>query len=192
MNKLISCLLVLALSSTLVYGQERTAQDYQMVVAKYDRFKESTTITLSEQRMQRFISISNLRPYLIASITFKGKVPTDSTPTVGLVLVSINESWKYLKNHELYALVNDKPMTMPETKHNGQVWSGGDVLESVSFVLAWDKFCKLCEAQKIEFKLGTKEFEIARVERVALRKVREMYEEMLKEGDFSRLELIIT
>lgn len=181
MNKLISCLLVLVLSSILFNEQEKNAQDDQMVVANYDRFKESTTITLSEQRMHRFIRISNLRPYLIPSISFKGKVPTDSTPIVGLMFVSINEGWKYLKNHELFALVDDKPMTMPETKHDGQVWLGGDVLESVYFVLTWDKFCKLCEAQKVEFKLGIKEFEIAPVEFMALRQVRKMYEGLLKD-----------
>ncbi|MFX0205277.1 MAG: hypothetical protein ACFFDT_04780 [Candidatus Hodarchaeota archaeon] len=182
MNKFILCLLVLMPLSTLVHGQEKKAQDEQIVVAKYDRFKESTTITLSDQRMQRFLKICNLRPYLIASISFKGKVPTDNAPAVELVLVSVNEDWMYIRDHKLYALLDDKPMTMPETTHDGQTWSGGDVFESVYFVLAWDKFVRLCNAHKVEFKLGIKEFELAPVELKALRQVREKYKEMLKDG----------
>ncbi|MFX0136503.1 MAG: hypothetical protein ACFFDN_22880, partial [Candidatus Hodarchaeota archaeon] len=50
------------------------------------------------------------------------------------------------------------------------------------FVLAWDKFVRLCNAQKVEFKLGIKEFELAPVELKALRQVREKYKEMLKDG----------
>ena len=177
MKKLLLVIIFLLIgSANFIHSQS------PMVEAKYDRFTELTTITLSEERVMEFISTSYLRPRLIATITFKGKVPTDSTPSVGLILVSINESWKYLKNHELYALVNDKPMTMPETEHQGQTWADGDVIESIIFVLDWDRFCKLCEAQKVEFKLGTKEFKIAAVERGALKMVRKKYEEMLKDG----------
>jgi len=181
MRKVIAYLLMFVLVGT-VYAQRKKWYEGNLVVVEYDRFKDETTISSDKNQklMSKWIREFRKRPCLFTGITFEGKIPEDSAPLVNMAFFSVSDSWEFLSSHDLRALVNGEPMEMPETQHSGDVNTGG-VLEFVLFELSWDEFCKLCDAEMVEFQLGFEEFEAGEPEVTLWRQVRQTYLDLLEE-----------
>ena len=127
--------------------------------------------------------------FLITAITFPGKEPSDPFPmvTCTFMFIGSTEPWTFLDNHDLYCLVDGERVEMPETAHKGEIlpplfdWDVEAVTEYVSFILSWEEFNKLCDAHKVEFKLGSREFQAEVIEFALWRQIRQTYLDLLEE-----------
>lgn len=171
------CLFLFSIGA--VFAQKPKWYEENMIQMKYDRFKAETTIGLKIELAPKFLPLQRKKPYLQGGINFKGDIATEEAPTVMMAFFAINEEWKFLKYHDLLALVDNEPMEMPETNHDGSVMRGA-VIEAIYFGLDWEKFCKLCDAEKVEFRLGLEEFEMSQIEFNILRQLRQAYLDLLK------------
>lgn len=182
MRKVIAYLLVLALVGA-VYAQKKKWYEEKLVSVRYDRFKDSTALNLDLKNaslIRKWRREYEKRPCLHPHISFEGKVPKDQSPLVTVGFFSISKDWKFLRGHDLYALVDSKPMEMPKTKREGGI-IGGFVSETIFFKLSWEDFCKLCDAQVVEFQLGLEEFKVGEPEFALLRQFRQVYLDLLEE-----------
>ncbi|MCK4828788.1 hypothetical protein KA005_74375 [bacterium] len=153
------------------------------IEVKHDRFKDWTSITLGQNYMTIMFSKMRKQPQLMPSISYKGKTPPGLGVTVNLGFFSVNDSWKYLKSHDLYCLADDQPIELPETNHRGEVMSSGSVLEVIHFDVSYETFEVLCKASKLEFKLHLTEFKLSEKEQTVLKQFKQVYEEEVKKHE---------
>ena len=155
-----------------------------LIEVKYDRFKDSTSIATAEKYNNRMFSkMWGIQPRLFVGITYSGKTPPKGGVFVDLVFHSINDSWRYLNSYDLYCLADDKPIEMPETKRSGEVKKGLFVIETIYCKLSYETFEQLCKASKLEFKLAHKEFAVSEEEQIALKQLKQVYEEQVKKHE---------
>jgi len=182
MKKVIVCFLVLVLVGA-IYAQEKKWYEGKLVAAKYDRFKDSTTLGIDRENVAVIIKWGQelyKRPCLTPLFIFKGKIPKDPSPLVRMNFFSLSESCKFLRNHDLRALVDGEPMKMPETDYQWDIKIDGSASEIISFWSSWDDFCVLCDAQVVEFQLGSEEFKAGEPEVAMWRQFREAYLDLLE------------
>lgn len=65
--------------------------------------------------------------------------------------------WLYLNCHDVHILVDDVPLKMAQSEHDGESVSTG-LIEMVSVMLTWPQVEAIGRARRVEFKLCTDEF----------------------------------
>ncbi|MCK4825559.1 hypothetical protein KA005_57960 [bacterium] len=170
----------------VVYAQKKKWYEWKLVAMHYDRFKDSTTLGVDRENanfVRKWEQEFYKRPCLFPFVTFDGKVPSDPSPLLNMAFLSKSRDRKFISgyNLRLRALVDGKPMAMPETNRTGDVGRSGTVIEIIFFDLPWEDFYKLCDAQVIEFQLGLEEFKVGEPEFAAWRQFRQAYLDLLED-----------
>ena len=120
------------------------------IVRKVDRFSGEISITTKPEAAHR----GKIEVCLI------GVIKNKKVALALLQLVTLNTSWKYLRCHPLYLLVDGKPFREISTSHDGSV-GRSYVLEFIRTDLNFEEIKKLSKAKRIEFKLCNTEREFS-------------------------------
>ena len=166
---------VLALCMICLFGFGCAATSTTGGVSVYretDKFTGETTIYSTENR------IGLLRAKcLYFSYSWKAsEVKTLPPPfMMGAFQQWGHRSWKYLENHDLTFLADGISIPIPKTSHNGVVDAFGNnkLAEYVYFTINWPDFLKLCDATKVEYKLGAYEHKIKSKTQTEMRALRD-------------------
>ena len=179
MRKFIAALLFML--SVCAFTNAQTEE--LLIEVKYDRFRDSTSISPGEKYMNIVFSRMGKQPQLFAGIEYKGKIPPGLGVMVDLAFFSVNDSWEYLKSHDVFCLADDQSIELPETNHSGEVRSSGKVIEIINFIVSYETFELLCKASKLEFKLYLTEFKLSEKEQTVLKQLKQVYEEEVKKHE---------
>lgn len=134
------------------------------ITEEYDRFDQKTLVSLKPS----FTETEEL-PHgsLAVSYSYDGTEPTPPL-LVGFALMSINDTWEFMKCHDLTLIVNENAPRSLETLHNGTV-GRGYVIEQVVTLMALNEFLALANADTVEGKLCRTVFELTPSQIAALR-----------------------
>lgn len=159
---------------SLVPAASESSHPYGLEISsKYDRFENLTLVTLNlgtgDPDQVRSDPIAFLRlPDFSLSYAYPG---TDKrTPSfITLAFSSSQRSWVYLDSHDVTILVDDSLRFQPDSRHDGKVGGGGYVYENVFATLPIGEAVRLADAQKVEVRVGPREFRLGPNQRAALR-----------------------
>lgn len=156
--------LSLGLHASIAGAQMRSVSDRPGVVkVEYDRFENETMVRLDLELEQAGLN-------LITFFTMLGR--SASRPElVVMTLVAKNESWEFLRCHDVSFLVDGVPFASgasEEPHHNGEVGTGY-VLEFIAVMLTPERFNLLIGGSKIEGRLCRTEFGITPPQLASLR-----------------------
>jgi len=159
----------------LIFGVSTVnAQAYREV----DRFTGKTTIYSTKRR----IGITRASVlYFCINEEWVGRILSD--PMLPMITGCFQEwgqsRWMYLKFHDLTFLVDGERIVIGKTDYDGNVgaFGGPKLRETVIFWISWSDFCKLLDADKVEYKLGAYERNLKKKE---LKEMRSFRDEVLK------------
>lgn len=134
---------------------KRTFKHSETIEDKYDRFKDSTTVSVTMQLMG--VKTNGLAMLLSDSYAGQGANRKPPTGNVLLSFVSAGDESHYKLFHSLIFLADDERIRMGDGVFIDLPLSYR-VVESVTFGLPRDTLRKLASAKKIEFQLGPTEF----------------------------------
>jgi hypothetical protein len=129
----------------------------------YDRFKDRTWVTAGP-----FIDRVNIT----ASFTFEGERQTRPISDVMLILDSHSNTWRFLNNRDLYAIVDGERLELGEGRRTGYVSTGYrsvGVTERLIFDVPLAVFEKFSTAKSVELKVGFIEFALKNEHVIAFR-----------------------
>lgn len=128
------------------------------VYRETDRFTGKTSIYSTKKRITR------LRAKAVYFAVYEKQI-TDilEHPESALIYGCFQEwghwRWKYLEYHALIFLADGKSIIIDKTEWDGDadIFGNGKLGEKVYFWISWTNFLKLCNADKVEYKLGAYE-----------------------------------
>ncbi len=165
----------LILVALLVLMSSLSSQDKVFAEKRADRFKGTSTIVPNGEGIRLIYNSTDkgkYRPFLIPSLEWKGEL--SFLAPVLISFVSYTEDWKYLDVRKIYCLVDGKPLGPFKCERIAEVLSGGSVNEMLVFNMDWNDFMKVCDAKKVEFKIGLTEFALSSNEKLVTRHVRDL------------------
>lgn len=123
--------------------------DDELLIISYDRFYKTTRFSTKEARLDP-------PSCKIKFWTFveDGK---ELPETFSLHLVSGSRDWRFLKFRDCVILCDNRPVSLGDLEHDGDV-SGEYVKEQLSASLSPKLFNRLCDAQKLQMRVGAFDF----------------------------------
>jgi hypothetical protein len=125
---------------------------------KYDKFTNKTTVRTDPKKVAGTV----IQPALILIGSYEGETPSKPAECT-LAFALRSSSWAYLRCHQVYCLVDGKPVVLPSSKHDGKV-GRGYVLEFITIIVPFTIIEQLSNCQKVEFKICNTEFPISNYE----------------------------
>lgn len=142
--------------AAVILGALAAAAQAEMV-AKYDRFTDRTELE-APANAAAWKEGRDGRLAIHAFTFFPGAKPTKSPLLVRIAFFTKSpDGWRYLKCHDVAAIVDGKPFPMGQSKHDGATASGSEVIESVSVDLPWARFATLANSSAAEFRVCSTE-----------------------------------
>lgn len=131
--------------------------DIGVTSVDYDRFKDITTVRLTESLMPD-------RPgYVLLTVlgTLKGKEIKGPPDHVALIITSVTPDWYFLRSQNILRVIQDEERyTLGEMKRDNSEVLRGQVLEQLVLEVPFSAIKKLAKAKKIEIQVGPYESEI--------------------------------
>lgn len=121
---------------------------------EYDKFTDESRIAVGPFDISdsiKTISIYSLR--MTARFIFSGKRLTNPAEDFALLFRSRSREWQFLRNHDLYMLIDGERVTVGEAEYDGNVESGG-VSEFMRYLVSPDLVKRIAGAKQVELKIG--------------------------------------
>lgn len=157
-----------------VQAKLQTIKDRKKFVATYDKFKDYTSVLCKpvdllgrgEKMAVAFARGMGQGPYhtgpepdlppsmfvLTVGFGFNGKL-LNEPPRYALAFGSDSNNWHFLKDHVLYALIDEERLNLGEGQHEGNIYLGG-VSEQMVFNLSREQIEKFANGKSVEIQLG--------------------------------------
>jgi hypothetical protein len=134
------------------------------IKVSYDRFRD--VVTASLEPLQLKLADFRLAVAIFGSGQSLATAPAPSILITGF-LMQRNDTWQYLRCHDVAFIADDVRIIDLPTKHNGDVGKGV-VVEQIQFVLTRDQLIRLATAKSVEAKVCNREFHLQGTEIMAL------------------------
>lgn len=133
----------------------------------YNRFKDTTTITLKPQRV---LQIASPREELDISAEAKWKGRTPEAPIeVHLIFNSVGEKWHYYDKADVIFIVEGKRMEAGTAYVLEGILGPPLVKETLKLALPLKTFLQIANGKDVELNLGTTQLRLAEKDLLALR-----------------------
>ncbi len=128
---------------------------------KYDKFKNETTITAGPFSLTGTMEymMTDTMIFLYSGFRFEGENITTPVDAFYLGFSYSGREWQFLKNTDVYALVDGERMHLGEADRDSDVHLGG-VEEMLAIKLDQATFSKIAKAKSVELKVGEREFKL--------------------------------
>lgn len=128
---------------------------------EYDKFKDETRVAVGPFSISD--SLQNTRGFLSLRMIIRffhaGRELKQPADDFALVFHSDSREWRFLKNHDLYMLVDGERIAVGEADYDGDVERDG-VSEFMRYSLSPDLIRRLAAAKQVQLKIGRVEVEL--------------------------------
>ena len=121
----------------------------------YDKFKDISIVSVV------FVTSGTARlmvtgsMYLMeASFGFRGQELNSSVDTFYLAFDHTGKEWDFLRNRDLYLIIDGERVSFSDGHHDGKV-GGGGISERLLFEIPRDTFTKIATAKSVELRVGS-------------------------------------
>ncbi len=181
--------LLLSLAATVtaqesVFKQRiKKFKNSELFIIKYDKAKDYTGIAVGpfavSTKGEAFLAGTGMS--FIAGFEFKGQVMKDGAERFYIRFVSSSNSWRFLENRNLSALIDGERLALGTTEHVGKVGtrvgglmgglgSGNSyVIEQLIYILTPEVLSKLANGKSVDMQVGTYELKLKKEQQQALR-----------------------
>lgn len=166
---------ILALTFCLIVAEE------SYITVKFDRFRNRTAIVGGHDKFM-FLLLADSQPRLSIELSFKGRVPSSTPPSITLYLFQVVKEKKYKEVWKVYFLADGEPVKAGGiVRRNGEL-KDGESLDMIAFnKFEFADFLKLANAKEVEFKIVNDEFKASAIEMMMLKQVRDEYMKLKKQ-----------
>lgn len=162
---LLPLLLILTLTASTAQGGKTHGQ--AQVEKSYDRFKDTTTITLKPQRV---LQIASPREELDISAEAIRKGQTSEAPEeVHLIFNSVGEKWHYYDKADVIFIVDGKRMEAGTAYVLEGIPGPPLVKETLKLALPLKTFLQIANGKDVALNLGPTQLRLAEKDLLALR-----------------------
>lgn len=122
---------------------------------QYDKFRDESRVAVGPfdiSDLLRGARIYSLK--MTARFIYDGQRLNGSAEDFALLFSSRSKEWKFLKNRELYMLIDGERISIGEAEHDGDVELRSGVSEFMFFPISSEVFKRLASARQVEFKIG--------------------------------------
>lgn len=128
---------------------------------EYDKFKDETRVAVGPFSISD--SLQNTRGFLSLRMTIRfyhaGRELKQPADDFALLFRSYSREWRFLKNHDLFMLVDGERIAVGNSDYDGDVERNG-VSEFMLYSLSPDLIRRLAGAKQVEFKVGRVEIKL--------------------------------
>jgi hypothetical protein len=135
-----------------------------------DKFEDKITAATKE------LGCSDLSNVYVKALVSLKPMKLDLPKRFSLWFVHNGEDWMWLSYHKVNLLLDDKPFGELESEIETSTLSGGKVLEIVTTELSDEQMANICNAKKVEVRVGTQEFTLDQSQLDGLVALREYFE----------------
>lgn len=147
----------LLLLIALAFSVPGQTSDIGVISSDYDRFRDITTVRLTESLMPD-------RPgYVLLSVlgTVKGPKVSGPPDQIVIVITSVTDDWYFLRSQNILRVIQDEDRyTLGEMKRENSEVLRGKVLEQLVLEVPLSAIKRLVKATKLEIQVGPYESEI--------------------------------
>lgn len=137
-------------------SKTKTFRNSKKFTVQYDKFRDESRVAVGPfdvADLLRGVRIYSLK--MTARFIYSGRDVKQPSEDFALLFRSRSDEWKFLKNREMYMLVDGERISIGEAEYDGDVERRGtDVSEFLAFPIPPNVFKRLAYAKQAEFKIG--------------------------------------
>jgi|SRR6185503_14283152 len=134
----------------------KTFRNHKRFSVNYDKFKDESWIDVGPfvvgGDMRYFMTSTQL--HMTARLRYSGTTIKKPVNNFVLWFQATGKDWTFLKDRDLYALIDGERFDLGEGRHDGDVRHYGGVSETLGFLIPAEVFQKMGKAEKTELKIG--------------------------------------
>jgi hypothetical protein len=165
-----------AIEPAKVVEPEKVVEPKKAVEVKYDKFKDTTSVTLTLQLIKKVALLSTGEDLSLSLVSsFDGKKPTLMPDDINGFFLSVSKKKQYSNSHSWIVLADDERIRLGDGVYKGEE-GAVRAAEVIIYSISLANLKKIASAKKVETQIGNAEFTLTEPQ---LQSLKDFYKQII-------------